>query len=78
MNATEARKAATDKHITAKDSQYEIIQGMIREASNKGEYEVWVYNTAILKPVREKLESDGFLVGDTISDRNESLTKISW
>lgn len=78
MTAAEARNTATEKHLTAKDSQYNIIVGMIREAANKGEYEVCVYNTAILKPVREKLESSGFLVGDIVDGRNETLIKISW
>jgi hypothetical protein len=78
MTAAEARKNATDKHLNAKDSQYNTIIGMIRDAANKGEYEVWVYNTSILQPVREKLTTDGFLVGPTQSDRNETLTKISW
>lgn len=78
MNAGEARKIATDKNITAKDSQYNIIIGMIRDASAKGKYEVWVYNTRILEPVRKKLLADGFLVGPTESDRNETSTKISW
>jgi hypothetical protein len=78
MTASEAKQKADNKNITNKDSQYNIIVSMIREASNKGEYEVWVYNTAILQPVREILVSNGFLVGPTQSDRNETLTKISW
>lgn len=78
MTAAEARIKAIEKLTSDDDSQYATIKGMIGMAVNKGELECWVYNTPINPEVRSKLYLEGYGVGPTQSDRNESLTKITW
>ena len=58
-------------------SGYNKIQNSIHEAAQKGEYSIWWY-ADIDKYAREQLTLDGFKVGETRHDRNESLTEISW
>lgn len=78
MHATLARRKATDFNTKEIDSQFSVIMKMIEGAVNKGEYECYVYNVPIKQSVKEKLESLGYTIGKTESDRNETLTKISW
>ena len=76
MKAEEARSLAKKKNTTG--SQYNEIMSMIRGAALKGEYEIWYYNHSILPDVRDALTAEGYKVGDTINDRNDLMTKISW
>lgn len=78
MTAAEARKKATEVLTNDVNSEYKIIKDMIMEHAGKGEYECWIYNTSIKSEVRVKLIAEGYKIGPTQSDRNESLTKINW
>lgn len=78
MTAAEARSKATEVNTKENNSQYATIKEMIATEVNKGETECWIYNIPIKSDVREKLISEGFFVGPTQSDRNETMTKIKW
>lgn len=76
MNAKEAREKAKQSNV-ANGSQYSEIIKLISEASTKGEYSMFYYHS-INADVRQKLTEDGYEVGKTGFDRNESLTQIKW
>lgn len=78
MTAAEARKVATDQNTNEINSQWSTIIDMIKQEAGKGKYEVWVYNTPILSVVREKLLTNGYKVGPTQTEQNETMTKIVW
>lgn len=78
MTAHEAREAAISKLTDATNSQYAQIIEMVKDAAEKGEFEIWVYNIPIKAVVAEKLTELGYKVGPTQSDRNELMTKVSW
>lgn len=73
MNAEQARLAA--EKFEKKD--FNEIISLITTAAESGKYEMW-YNNVITDPVRKMLHAEGYIVGKTITDRNETLTKISW
>jgi len=78
MKATEARALAYKKNINDTNSQYaKIIEKIIFEAK-KGNYNMDWYES-FNDVVREKLESQGYIVGKTHHDqRDGSTTKIKW
>lgn len=78
MTAVEARQKATDVLTNDVNSEYTIVKAMISEHASKGEYECWIYNTSIKTEVRVKLIAEGYRVGPTQTDRNETSTKITW
>lgn len=78
MNAAEARQKATAIVTNEVDSQYAIIKKMISEAVGKGDFDCWIYNIPIKPEVRVKLIQEGYGIGPTQSDRNETLTQIKW
>ena len=77
MNAKQAKEKAFAANTENGSSQYAQIILMISNAANKGEYEMWFYEN-IKSDVREKLISDGYNVGKTQHERNETMTKIGW
>jgi len=77
MNAKQAKEKALAVNTDNGNSQYAQIVLMISNAANKGEYEMWFYEN-IKADVREKLISEGYNVGKTQFERNETMTKISW
>jgi hypothetical protein len=78
MTAAEARTKAAEVNTNDENSQYATIKEMIGEAVKKGEFDCWIYNTAIKTEVRAKLINEGYKVGPTQSDRGETLTQIKW
>ena len=77
MNAKQAKEKALEVNTQNDLLQYAQIILMISNAANKGEYEIWYYES-IKADVKEKLISDGYNVGKTQFERNETMTKISW
>lgn len=77
MKASEARRLANETNTNATKSQYSSIMGLINKAVNAGEYEVHWYE-AMNSAVKDKLREEGYTVGNTQMDRNETITKISW
>lgn len=74
MKASEAKKLSLD---STKDSQLPKIYKEIKEAAQRGEVSIWWYDD-INDRVRAALKEDGYKVGKTQFDRNETLTQISW
>ena len=77
MNAKQAKEKALEVNTQNDLLQYAQIILMISNAANKGEYEIWYYES-IKADVKEKLISDGYNVGKTQFEINETMTKISW
>jgi diphthamide synthase (EF-2-diphthine--ammonia ligase) len=78
MNAAQARKKATEIDNRDTDDRYVAIKAIIQIAVEKGEFSCYVYDVPIKKVVQKKLEAEGYKVGPSENDRNETLTKISW
>lgn len=78
MNAAEARQKATEVLTNNVDSEYAIIKKMIGEAVSRGDFECWVFNTAIRQEVKAKLCLEGYCISPTQTDRNETSTQITW
>jgi len=78
MTAAEARLKAIEVNTKDNDSQYSTIKDMISSAVGKGELDCWIYNLPIKTEVREKLIAEGYMVGPTLSERNETMTQIKW
>lgn len=78
MKAKEAKLIASQYSIDKSQSQLNEIIEIVREAALKGECHCWYYGSVITEIVRNALLSDGYTVGQTIFDRNELLTEISW
>lgn len=78
MNAAQARKKATEISSRDTDDRYVAIKAMIQIAVEKGELSCCVYNKPIKKEVKKKLESEGYEIGPTETDRNETFTLIKW
>jgi hypothetical protein len=77
MNAIQARQKALAVNTENGSNQYAQIISMISNAANKGMYEMWFFEK-IKSDVREKLKIEGYDVGRTQCERNETMTKISW
>lgn len=74
MKASELKKIADNASL---NSDYRRIMEQIKAIAEKGKYECWVYEN-ISDIVRDQLKKDGYEVGETQFDRNDTLTKISW
>ncbi len=77
MNAKEARDKALSINTSESQKQYQDVMKSISNAVNKGQYQCWHYGTINLD-LKKKLEDDGYIVGDTTSDRNGLETNIIW
>jgi hypothetical protein len=77
MNAKEAKQKALAVNTEAENSQYAKIILMISNAVSRGEYEMWFYEN-IKEDVKNKLVEQGYDVGKTQFERNETMTKIKW
>lgn len=77
MTAQESREKAFKHNTESNTGQLLKIQNAISKAVQNGEYSCYVYES-LREDVRKKLVSDGFIVGQTQFDRNESMTLISW
>ena len=77
MKASEARQRAYEVNTNTDSGQLNEILSAIQKTADKGEYELWYYKS-VRKDVRLKLIALGYSVGLTQSDRNESMTKISF
>lgn len=78
MNASEARRIATDNNFNGVTEQLNDIMRRIADAANKGEFKVWIYNISIKPEVKMRLEVEGYKVNAEQVDRNETATKITW
>jgi len=77
MNAKEARQTALENNLNQFNSQYASIQKAIAKAVNQGKYDIFVYEH-IIPDVKNKLESEGFKVGQNQGRYNETTINISW
>ena len=77
MNAKEARQKAFEVNHERKSNQYLDILSQISDAVDDGKYQISYYSV-ILPDVKEKLEEDGYIVGNVVSYINETMTRISW
>ncbi len=73
MNAEQARQKAESVRL----KQYDKVVLSIEAAVGKGLYEVWFYEPMAQATIN-KLQAEGYKVGNTLFDRNEYLTKITW
>lgn len=78
MTAAQARKKAMEISKQDTDDRYTAIKAMIQQAVEKGELSCYVYNIPIKKEVKKMLEAQGYEVGPTEQDHNETYTIINW
>lgn len=76
MKASEA-KSLVERSKSTKGQYNEIIK-LITAAAKYGSYEVWYYEKTVSPGVRKKLKELGYKVGETMNDRNDLVTNISW
>jgi hypothetical protein len=75
MKASEARRLSKD--IENISGFYKKAMKQIKDATSNGLFECWVYDE-FPDELRKRLVKDGYKVGKTQFDRNDTLTKISW
>ena len=77
VTAEEAYQKARVANLVVETSQYQIIRKNILAASDNGKYHICI-NFYIKPEVKSELEKDGFKVGESISQYNESSVRIAW
>lgn len=77
MNAKEAREKSQKNINLNSKSQLNSIIKFIEKATKESEFSIWVYEP-ISADTRATLTNLGYTIGNTIFERNETTTKISW
>jgi len=76
MKAYDARDLSERINISSDQKQLTEIFHKIKEATTKGEFHVWYYNS-IRKSVESELERLGYKLS-FITDKNDLNCKIEW
>lgn len=77
MNAKEAKERAIQAQLESVKNGYDLVMKQIQNASARGM--LYTHIEGSINPVvAKKLKDDGYIVHETVHDRNESFTKISW
>ena len=77
MRAEEARQKANAVNTDQDNSQYAEIKKKISIEAAKGKYDTYVFDF-ILPAVKDKLELEGYCIGNDLGRQGDITIAISW